>query len=73
MVDTLLGVTSLVLNVLFLAAITWLTVKYFQERKRANNLVKELDNDSLEHYLNQIKKRGFDVTVKPSKKGKKEN
>ena len=65
-----IGLTSLILNMAFLAAITWLLIRYFKLRKRVKELVKELGSDSLEHYLREIKKRGFDFTLKP-KKGKK--
>jgi hypothetical protein len=69
MTCTNICIISIILNILFLAAITWFIVKHFQQRKRIKQLVNELGSDSLEHYLNEIKGRGFDFTLKP--KGKK--
>ena len=68
MTFTTIGIISLVLNIVLLTIITWLMVKYFEQKKQINNLVKELGSDSLEHYLKEIKKRGFDFILKPKDK-----
>ncbi|MBD3164048.1 hypothetical protein GF323_02525 [Candidatus Woesearchaeota archaeon] len=69
MACTAISISSIILNVVFLAAITWLLIQYFGQKRQIRNLVKEFENESLEHYLKQIRNKGFDVTVKP-KKGK---
>ncbi|MCK5283319.1 MAG: hypothetical protein KAK00_07965 [Nanoarchaeota archaeon] len=71
MAFTTMGITSLILNIVFLAIITWFIIRYFEQKKRIKKLVEELGTDSLEHYLNEIKKKGFDFTLKPKGKGKK--
>lgn len=67
MAITAIGVISLVLNVVFLIVITWFIIKFFELKKQVKRLIKELENDSLEHYLKKIKEKGFDVAVKPGK------
>ncbi len=67
---TAVGIMSLILNIILLVVITRLMISYFEQKKQIKNLVKELDSESLEHYLNQIRKKGFDVSVKPLKKTK---
>lgn len=68
MVFTAIGIISMILNIIFLIVISLLLIKYFQMKRQVNSLVKELGNDSLEHYLNEIKKRGFEFIMKPKDK-----
>ena len=67
MVFTYLGFASIILNIVFLVIITLLIRKYFKQKKQLRGVISELDNESLEHFLKEIRKRGFDVTVKPQK------
>ena len=59
---------SLVFNIILLIILTFLIIKYFNQKNQVNHLVKELSDESLEHYLKEIKKRGFEFTLKPKKK-----
>jgi predicted PurR-regulated permease PerM len=70
MACTTICIISLLLNIVFLAIITLLIMHYFKLRRQLKSLVKELDNNSLEHFLNTIKKKGFDFTLKPKTKKK---
>ncbi len=65
------GIISLVLNVLLIAITVYLLSKLMQQQQKIKSLVNELGSDSLEHYLQEIKKRGFDFTLKPKKASKK--
>lgn len=67
---TVLGISSIVLNILLLAFASWMLYKLYEEKKQVKRLLKEIESDSLEHYLKQIKKKGFEVTVKPRKEKK---
>jgi len=67
---TTIGIISLILNILFLVIITILLKNYFKLKKQVKSLAGELGSDSLEHYLNEIKKRGFEFTLKPKDKKK---
>ncbi len=70
-----ISIASIILNIILLGLITYLMLRLFKERTRANKLANELGSDSLEHYLNEIKKRGFEYTLKPKGdvKGKKKD
>ena len=65
---TTVSIISIIFNVIFISALVWLLIQFLKQKKQIKNLVKELDSDSLEHYLNEIKKRGFEFTLKPKKK-----
>ncbi len=68
MAFTTISIMSLLLNIIFLTAMAFILKRYFDQRKQLKDVVKELESDSLEHYLKKIRDRGFDVTVKPKKK-----
>ena len=59
---------SIILNLVLLGLMTWFLYQNFKQKKQIEQLVGELNEDSLEHYLNAIKKKGFDFTLKPKKK-----
>ena len=59
---------SVSLNLIFFVIIVFLLMEYFKKKKQIKELANELGNDSLEHYLSEIKKRGFDFTLKPKSK-----
>ena len=65
-----IGILSVILNVIFLVIITLLIKKYFEQKKQIKHLVNELGSDSLEHYLKEINKKGFEFTLKPKDKKK---
>ena len=68
MACTTICIWSLIINILLLVIISWFMKKYFEQKKQLKGVIKEFDNDSLEYYLKEIKKRGFDVIIKPDKK-----
>lgn len=70
MTVTMIGILSGILNLVFLGVISWLISKYFQQKKQIKQLVNELGSDSLEHYLKEINKKGFEFTLKPRDKKK---
>jgi len=72
MACTLVCIISLVFNIILLTGILFLGWKYFQKNKQNKSLVGELNSDSLEHYLSEIKKRGYEFTLKPGKKKTKD-
>jgi hypothetical protein len=70
MSTTVIVVLSLIFNVILLILMTLLIIKNFELKKRIKQLVSELGSDSLEHYLNEIKNRGFDFSLKPKNQKK---
>jgi large-conductance mechanosensitive channel len=64
------GIVSVILNIVLAVILFYVVREYLKLRKQVKRLVNELDTDSLEHYLNEIKKRGFEFTLKPKGKGK---
>ena len=68
MMFTAVSIASLAFNIILLALLIWLFSIVFRQNKQIKKLVDEMSNESLEHYLEEIKKRGYDFTLKPKKK-----
>jgi len=68
MACTEICILSFVLNLGLVALCGWLSWNWYSQRRKNKTLVAELGSDSLEHYLQEIKKRGFDFTLRPKKK-----
>lgn len=65
---TAVSLSSIFLNVFLIISVVALLFDRYRKQKRINDLIAELGSDSLEHYLNEIRKRGFEFTLKPRKK-----
>jgi hypothetical protein len=63
------GILSVILNIVLLVIVVWLLFLLYKSKKQLKRVTKEISDDGLEHHIQEIKKRGFDLTLKP--KGKK--
>ncbi len=64
---TSVSMISVVLNILLIAAVIALLIDLHRKQRKIKEVVAELGSDSLEHYLTEIRRRGFDFTLKPKK------